>query len=1127
MTTGNTHHSTLTDAEKRASNFETVLRVSKTIASSLDLDHILSATCRAAVERFGISHSSLVLLSHARDQGKVRAEYPEIGARDLVIQFAGTPDDKQLGMSTEPSFIPDVRSAAGLEAIRKYMLDFNIQSLLIVPVVGEDEVLGYFSLDSVDHTHTYTGEEIELCRILASQVAVAIKYAQLYEETKQRAEELEALRRTMVAVTSRLDRDALLSDIVEQAVGLLRAKSGGIFEYYPEHRELTVIIDSSDKNREGITIREGEGMAGQLVLSGEPHMIVDNYKEWPGHVPVYDERPPSGAVLEVPLKWQNQIIGILYVEDEVPRKFTEKDALLLKLFADRAAISAATAMDSEKLDKQLRERQDNLASLDWAAKSLSGNLEPERVLQRIAEQARRSLGGDSATIWPYDKGLDEFFPADLVTVGIPEAELQEFRGQNPPPGGISRAVMREGWLPVEDVARDAANYEFMKNTPRTELLIKMGIKSFQGVALKVGNEPVGVMYLNYNRPRHFTVEDRNSMEALAEQAAFALVIVRYAQLEERKQRLREQEALVELYKQLLGTVERDKILQCAVTVARRVLKTDCCNIVLPDRERRLLFVAEEGWEHVEVGKTEMGRGLKSQTGYIIEERKPSRVYDYEKQTEFDPPKEIELNRIKSGMGVPMFRESEVIGAMLVHMRKHRFFTEAEENLLSLIAYQTGIALHSAEQIKRQHDYLSALLSASTSISRSGLNRAAILNEIVKQAYLCFVSPGEQKTTLSTLQLYDEATKTMFFETAYPFPYLQQLKDQFGERRLIRRGLDTRIGIVGRAALSREPQLVSNVLVDPDYYKFLDSTRSEVAVPLLDGGKVLGVLDVESGQTAAFDELHVKELEALAEIAVIAIRNAEQYEELQKTRKTAEASTALALMGMASGVWAHSIRSHANNIRELTSSMRRDLALSDDQLSGMREEFDEKLARLKRQATKILERPLADPLLSERGVGNFSIREILEQRISQLPQKEDYRQVRVAPGLDAVDKSIAVRCNPEWLKRALDIVFDNAVKAMKDVEPARRVLAVSAEVVGDVVSGKMVQIAVTDKGPGIPLELQDKFLKTRIDTTGDESRSGVGLLMARTIIEAYGGSIELKRTGDEGTTIVMKLPISEN
>jgi two-component system, OmpR family, sensor kinase len=136
-------------------------------------------------------------------------------------------------------------------------------------------------------------------------------------------------------------------------------------------------------------------------------------------------------------------------------------------------------------------------------------------------------------------------------------------------------------------------------------------------------------------------------------------------------------------------------------------------------------------------------------------------------------------------------------------------------------------------------------------------------------------------------------------------------------------------------------------------------------------------------------------------------------------------------------------------------------------------------------------------------------------------------VLVAPRLDAVDRSIAVRCNPEWLKRALDILFDNAVKAMKEVEPARRVLAVSAEVVGDVVAGKMVEIAVTDKGPGILLQLQDKFLKARIDTPGDESRSGVGLLMARTIVEAYGGSIELKRTGAEGTTIIVKLPISEN
>src|ERR1051325_12082225 len=101
MTVENSHHSTPAEADRRARNLEAVLRVTKTIASSLDLDETLCATCRAAVELLGVSHSSLVLLSPARDQGTVRAEYPELGLRGKVIRFSKAPEGKRAGASAE------------------------------------------------------------------------------------------------------------------------------------------------------------------------------------------------------------------------------------------------------------------------------------------------------------------------------------------------------------------------------------------------------------------------------------------------------------------------------------------------------------------------------------------------------------------------------------------------------------------------------------------------------------------------------------------------------------------------------------------------------------------------------------------------------------------------------------------------------------------------------------------------------------------------------------------------------------------------------------------------------------------------------------------------------------------
>ena len=354
--------------------------------------------------------------------------------------------------------------------------------------------------------------------------------------------------------------------------------------------------------------------------------------------------------------------------------------------------------------------------------------------------------------------------------------------------------------------------------------------------------------------------------------------------------------------------------------------------------------------------------------------------------------------------------------------------------------------------------------------------------------------------MATLRLYDEATRMLYFHSAYPPHLLSELKASLGDLRLSRAGAP-KIGIAGRAALEGSPQLVNDVSFDPDYFEFLSSTRSALAVPLIGGGNVLGVLNVESDRPAAFDALHVHELAALAEMAVIAIRNAAQYEELERTRSTAEARTALALMGMASSTWGHRIRGNATNIRELVLTLRRRLSRADALSPEMLKELDDKLARLEFQATQILEKPLADPLLSAKGLGRFSVRRTLEMSIERMLRMKADVSFSVVTDLDTLGDDVTVHCNPEWLGRAFDILLDNAVRAMSNIERERHLIEVSAVVHSAPSDGEVVKITVTDTGPGIPPELRHKVLRAKIDEAGNSGGSGVGLLMARTIFEA--------------------------
>jgi L-methionine (R)-S-oxide reductase len=84
------------------------------------------------------------------------------------------------------------------------------------------------------------------------------------------------------------------------------------------------------------------------------------------------------------------------------------------------------------------------------------------------------------------------------------------------------------------------------------------------------------------------------------------------------------------------------------------------------------------------------------------------------------------------------------------------------------------------------------------------------------------------------------------------------------------------GVIGRAIRKRAPQVVADVAADPDYHPDVAGAASEMVVPLLDDGEVVGVIDFQSESKAAFELDDVAAGEALADFLVVALRNARLF-----------------------------------------------------------------------------------------------------------------------------------------------------------------------------------------------------------------------------------------------------------
>src|SRR5207237_8577526 len=101
------------------------------------------------------------------------------------------------------------------------------------------------------------------------------------------------------------------------------------------------------------------------------------------------------------------------------------------------------------------------------------------------------------------------------------------------------------------------------------------------------------------------------------------------------------------------------------------------------------------------------------------------------------------------------------------------------------------------------------------------------------------------------------------------------------------------GIVGAAATLREPVLVPDVTADPRYLLVNPETRSELAIPMLHKGKIIGVLDLESAQLNAFNAEHVQTLSILAANLAVSLENARLYEKVARDEARLERELAAA------------------------------------------------------------------------------------------------------------------------------------------------------------------------------------------------------------------------------------------
>jgi len=334
---------------KHLQEISALYKVVKSLNSSLSLKEVLGKVLQSSTELLGASNGSIMLVEADSPCLKIFVAYglDEDIIKNTRVQLGEGISGKVAQTGISELIMKEDRRSTSTGRKRK-----NQSSAICVPLSVQGQNFGVLNISESIDKKNFTRKDMEFLEIIASSAAVAINNAKLYEGLRKKVQEQATLLYIGNAISSSLNPDTVLQEVLDKAIKLLDAQKGSLMLIDEDAGELRIANacglswDIINNTR----IKIGEGIAGSVAAEGSPLLLRKGEKVAQSQSNKRFEQLYSAV--SVPVTIKDKVIGVLNISDHVKGEdFTKEHVALLQMFATQAAI----AIENSRLHRELKE----------------------------------------------------------------------------------------------------------------------------------------------------------------------------------------------------------------------------------------------------------------------------------------------------------------------------------------------------------------------------------------------------------------------------------------------------------------------------------------------------------------------------------------------------------------------------------------------------------------------------------------------------------------------------------------------------------------------------------------------------------------------------------------------------